>query len=424
MAVKDRISKKLEIIPPDPQKHLDTILDLTAKTFGRYWQWLEHCDNGYVNDSNYDWKASRIGVLDGRVVSHYGIWDHTVWIGSAKVRIAGVGAVATDGTIRKQGLMAKTASACVDDLRGHGYQMTMLFGIRDFYHRFGYVRAWADPEWSVEVKQIPSTKEKKNSVRVKKFPADFKKIRPRLDRLYNAQNKGLTLAAIRPTYKRFVRRERRAGYFWEDSKDTLQGYVIVSEADTTLSVIDQAGDPETVLSVLADLARKACVKTITFPNLHYEHPLCRLLRSGTCDLKQRYVKSGAAMARTVDLRGTLNAMTGEFGKRLKDSPMAGWKGNLVIQDPRETVGLKIDGSRVSLLSEDATPAGGKKRSGKGKSGTPILQGGEEIVQLLIGTDSPEEVAAMGNIGLKGDALQLARILFPNRHPCLPQWDHY
>jgi len=38
--------------------------------------------------------------------------------------------------------MAKTVAATIEAMSQVGYDMTVLFGIPDFYHRFGYVRAW------------------------------------------------------------------------------------------------------------------------------------------------------------------------------------------------------------------------------------------------------------------------------------------
>jgi len=43
-------------------------------------------------------------------------------------------------------------------------------------------------------------------------------------------------------------------------------------------------------------------------------------------------------------------------------------------------------------------------------------GGLEIVQLIVGTDIPDEVVEMHGITLKGDAVHLIHILFPIQYP--------
>ena len=54
----------------------------------------------------------------------------------------------------------------------------------------------------------------------------------------------------------------------------------------------------------------------------------------------------------------------------------------------------------------------------------VLRGGEQIAQLLLGTDEPEETIDAGRMKTAGDAAQLASVLFPNQHPTLGMWDHY
>ena len=96
--------------------------------------------------------------------------------------------------------------------------------------------------------------------------------------------------------------------------------------------------------------------------------------------------------------------------RLRASWLAGWSGKLLIADSRESATLDILRSRVSVLPASPTPH--------------AIRGGDEIAQLLIGTDEPEEVIDAGRTRLSGDARKLAPVLFPNQHPNLAAWDRY
>ena len=53
-----------------------------------------------------------------------------------------------------------------------------------------------------------------------------------------------------------------------------------------------------------------------------------------------------------------------------------------------------------------------------------IRGGEEIAQLLIGADEPEETVEAGHIRLTGDARDLAGVLFPNEYPFISWWDSF
>jgi GNAT superfamily N-acetyltransferase len=134
-------SSEFQVIPPDRLRHLDEMSDLMAKVFSDvgYFEFRNQCRRWYVNHSHYDWRVSRIGILDGRIITHYGVWGYDMRIGSAVVRAGGIGGVATHGDFRRRGFMARTVRASLDAMRGNGYDITILFGINDFYHGFGYV---------------------------------------------------------------------------------------------------------------------------------------------------------------------------------------------------------------------------------------------------------------------------------------------
>ena len=405
MARAPRPADRLQIIAPDPVEHYDAILDLTAKAFAhrRYWNWLDYCNNGYIAHSPYDWKASRIGLIDGRLATHYGIWDHWMRIGTSKVRVAGVGAVATDGDYYNQGLMARTAAACVDDLAAGGYHLTMLDGIPGFYHRFGYVRAWPDALWLADLAALP---------RPAKQPAlhPVTDQWPALDRLYNRQNGALTGTAVRPTYGRNRRPKDWKAWYWQSGR-VVTGYVVVNALEDALELVDHAGDADRVLEAVAHLAAAAGFRKVRFPALHYRGELCRKLRSLTCRYEQ-WMGSGGWMVRTVSLAGTLDRLRPVLARRLRAAGLADWQGDLLIEDPREQVLLRIGGGRVEVAT------------GRHTRTAHALRGGEEVARLLIGSDSPDETVAAAGIRLSGDAAVLARALFPAEQPTLGSWDYY
>lgn len=406
MARAPRLADRLEIVAPDPSQHYDAILDLTAKAFAshRYWGWLDYCNDGYIADSPYDWKASRIGLLDGRIATHYGIWDHWMRIGGAAVRVAGVGAVATDGIYYKQGLMARTAAACTEDLGGCGYHLTMLHGIPDFYHRFGYVRAWPDTVWLADLAALP---------RPEKRPA----LRPvttqwrTLDGLYNLCSKGLTGTAVRPTYSRNRKPRDWKAWFWQAGRSPA-GYVVVSTTPDALELVDHAGEPQGVLDALAHLATQGGFRRLRFPALHYRSALCRRLRSLTCRCEQWMQGSGGWMVRTVSLASSLGRLRPVLARRLAAAGLAAWRGELLIEDARERLLLAIGGGGVAV------------RPATGRAPAHAIRGNDAVAQLLIGSDSPDEIAAAAGMRFSGDAAVLARALFPAEQPALGLWDHY
>lgn len=398
---------QLQLRAADPHADREQIYDLTAKVFGapRYWDWMNACRRSYIEGSHYDWPASTVGFVGEEMVTHWGIWGYRMRIGSAKVRVAGVGAVATHGDYRKQGLMDRTARAGVQRSAEAGYDLSLLYGIGGFYHRFGFVRAWGGDRYTRMTKWLSDDGP---AVKLEEFDVAH---RDDLARLYNRQNARLTGTAIRPTYTRPSRWHDWKGRLWKNADDAPAGYVVVEVKGHTLHVADLAGEPTQVLTALKTLAREHACDQIDCEALHHDHPLARHLRRTGCTYRTDFFRSGGPMIRTLSLAGTLGKLTGEFQRRLKGSVQADWTGKLVIADPRETVALNIGDGKVQLVDQP-----GRSRHG--------VRGGEQIAQLLIGTDDPLEIADAAGLKLTGDAKALLPVLFPAQHPMLAEWDHF
>jgi len=398
------MNDSLRLIAPDPRIHADAMSDMIAKVFsqGGYYDMRDRCNGYYIRHGNYDWQASRIGLIGEKIVTHLGVWDYQMRIGSARVRTGGVGVVATDADFRRRGLMAETAQAGIDAMCEQGYDMTLLFGIWNFYDRFGYVNVWPWTSWHVSVDQMPTPRP---GIRLRKFTPHH---RDDLAALYNRQNARLTGTAVRPTYLRC--RPGRQGHLWTDTRGAPAGYVVTGVYNSRFECSDFAGDPELVLAALARLARKGNHREVVFGGLHYESALATRLRRGNCRVETGHSRSGGPMVRTLSLRSTLAKISGELTRRLKASHLAGWRGKLLIADGREKLTLTIG-------------RGGVRVAGAGPS-KHAIRGGDEVTRLLIGSDHPLEVAQAGRIRLTGDAKQLVTALFPNQHPMLATVDRF
>ncbi len=401
------MSEPLRITPPDHARR-EEMYDLLAKVFPHsgYWNRLDYIRRQYIGRGHYDWQTSRIGWIGERIVTHWGVWDYATRVGrKGRLRTAGIGMVATHGEHRKRGLMARTIDAAIPVMRDAGYDVTILFGIPDFYHRFGYVRAWPETDHLVDVVSLP---DEPPDVRARAFRPD--RLSGEYDRLYNREFAECTGTAIRPTYER---RPRVDGLRWTDERGELAGYVLLSASGRELVCTEAVGDPETVLRLLARRARKDGAGSIRFRYLPPDSRLARRVRRGTCRIEASYVRSGSAMIRTLNLRTSLEHVADELSRRLGDSPLSNWRGTLVVADAREKVALRIDRGSVRV---DASPPRGRAKH--------AVRGGDEIAQLLLGTHEPAETIQGGGMRLSGDAAGLVDILFPAQHPTLAEWDRY
>ena len=92
-----------------------------------------------------DGSSTRVDLkLDGKSVSRLWLSAHTLHIGEALVRMDGVGGVGTDEAYRSKGYSRRVLEASVEHMIKGDAALSMLYGIRDFYTKFGYATAGPD----------------------------------------------------------------------------------------------------------------------------------------------------------------------------------------------------------------------------------------------------------------------------------------
>ncbi len=396
---------RLRIVAPRRRIDLDKLTEAIWKTFGSD-NWTQQViRDSYITHNRYDWHASRVGWVGDAIATHYGVWDYQMRIGSARVGVAGVGAVLTRDEYRKRGYMDATARASLNACRELGYDMSILFGIPNFYHRFGYVPAWVESDYSTETKWWPAEPPARRAVKCAVVQHED------AIALYNRENDTMTGTAVRRRIGGASVNALFQSYRWSDESGGLQGYVLFEPHPPAINVEDWAGEPEQILRQLLKLARKLECTEIRFRAVPYLSPLARLLRRGDCREVRHYRSNSGAMITLLNLHTTLEKMCGELTSRLGASSLANWTGDLAIQSADERTTLHISDRRVSL----GDPHAHTEHS---------ITGGNGIARLLIGSDMPEEVCEQGGIALGGDAPELVRVLFPEQHPMLAAVDRF
>jgi predicted acetyltransferase len=397
------MSEKLKIIAPDRQQHGEELVDLVCKTFGRYSEHLLFAREFMLNDPMYSFPASRIGILDGRIVTHFGVYDYQMCVGIARLRTAGIGSVGTHYDYRKRGLMEQTARDCIDGMREAGFDFSILFGIPDFYHRFGYSRAWSEREIGLSLVDLPEP-----ATGLTEFVLER---RPDLERLFNRYHADITGTAVRPTHDKWNPRQKQIAFSWKDGRGKVAGYVVVEDKGPRIDVIEAVGDSQKILAALSFAARKFVCDEIRFVYLPHHTPLAKTLRRGNAQEKIVHFKNANALARVIHLPRALSKMTGEFSRRLSDAGLHDYHGKLALTDGQDSVTLHIAGREVkTTVKREQTPH--------------TLRADNMISQFVLGTDSPDEILEAGDMKVTGDARFLIPALFPNQHPMLHAQDRY
>jgi hypothetical protein len=424
------MAQSIELQSPQNPDHLDALADMFGKTFSGYWDRVEDSRPNYFGNRNYDWQASKIGLSDGQLVSHFGVWEYQMRIGASLVRMAGIGAVATLKTMRGQGLMMKTATACVDSLRENGYDISLLFGIPNFYHRFGYVVTYPEASFIVQLRDIP---ESVTDVPYEEYTGDAAD----LAQFYNKDNATVTGTYVRPTYLH-VRNPKLRRCFTFDG-----GYVWVQHDGDILNVNDCAGPPESVVAVARSIAATDVKPRIRFKFIPRRSPVGEYVQTLTNTYEAHHERTGGPMFKIINIGSLFEKITDELSRRLAESPMRAYSGTLVLADAGEAVRLTVTDGAVTAVepvkaatdsaaapadpaSDAASPDPGRAadalRAASGADGA--VAGGISLVRLVIGDGDPKRVCSQGSIGLSGDAADLVPILFPDQEPSTIQWDRF
>ncbi|MBN1900969.1 GNAT family N-acetyltransferase [Candidatus Sumerlaeota bacterium] len=135
-------------------KDLEEIADMMGKIFRRK-NWFEF----YQMRMAYQTKApyykpehSRIVREKGKILGHVSIIEKYMRIEDCIVKIAGIGDVYTHPDARGKHVASHLMNDAIDYMRKRRYPLTMLYGIPNFYHKFGYIEAMMDSKIFLPVK--------------------------------------------------------------------------------------------------------------------------------------------------------------------------------------------------------------------------------------------------------------------------------
>ncbi len=250
----------------------------------------------YVLHSHYDWECSRLGLLADRVVTHWGVWKYLMRIGGARVQVGGSVPWRPIPSSDGAAYMERTLHGSLDAMGAQGYDFSLLFGIANFYRRYGYVSAWGAVSYFARVADLPTSPP---AAPVQKFAV---RPRPDLAELYNAYYADLTGTAVRPTFLRggWSWQGDTEGYLWKQQGKPA-GYVVLARKGKQLRCLEYAGDSVQALRVVASLGRKVGCEEIHFATIPDRSVLIELLRRNNCRVETRYRRDGGPMVRVSNL---------------------------------------------------------------------------------------------------------------------------
>ncbi|HLV80493.1 MAG TPA: GNAT family N-acetyltransferase [Chthonomonadaceae bacterium] len=141
--------------------------------------------------------------LNGESVSSLEVIDLVMRIGRSAVRMGGIGGVGTEGEHRNKGYARRVLENSNTWMEANGFDCATLFGIEDFYHKFGYAVCLADSRSEVRTRDAERALA---SLSVRPFAQDDL---PAVRDIYAANNATLNGSIVRSDGTRWFRKGSR-----------------------------------------------------------------------------------------------------------------------------------------------------------------------------------------------------------------------
>jgi predicted acetyltransferase len=336
-------------------------------------------------------------------------------IGSVEVRMGGIGGVWTDKDHRKKGYASIVMSDGVAWMREQGYDLSVLFGIGDFYWRWGFITTLAAPFIEVKTRHAEAAS---RTCRARKYRdsdlGDYL-------RIYNRENRTRTASIVRRKSSWIALRkglnwgQRPEAFVYTKARKPV-GVAAYSLAADMVACVDLcARSPEAFGGVLrhaADLAIERRVEKIAF-HIPVDCAFAEFCREQGCEIAVNVPRVAGGMARIINQGQTFEKIAPELSRRLAASRLHAWNGTIAVKTDLDTTPLAVRRGKVSLAK------------GGGRASVTLACPQERLTQLLFGFQSVRFCLAHTKTQARGrGAADVLAALFPRGEPFMWVPDHF
>ncbi len=372
----------------------------------------------------------RLKLFEGEeAVARLAVGRYTMRVAGVGVPMAGVADVVTHPAHRGKRLGVQMLSAAVARMREERYPLSVLFGVPDFYHRFGYTPVL--PQYAVNVATRdaerlasdgsgtpPTTPQP--TVRPG-TPEDA----PALLALYDRTNARRSGTLQRKVDKLDPTPKRETEHWWTHARRTLVaeagghllGYAVLSGNPAQFRVLEVVVPAESVstagAALVAALAHEAVERRLEQVRLPLppDEPLALLLRQAGCKVEITYSANADGMGRIVDLKALVDALQPALAARAQALPEGEQPNALELT-------CVAQGEEPEMR---ATVQLGDHGGGRTISLTVPQQ---RLCQLMMGYQGIDAICWQHPDACNDADVELLRALFPTGYPHMWQIDHF
>ncbi len=370
----------------------------------------------WMKRPRYKPEQTRVVIDDGMVVAGVAVVELPVRYGDAVLKLGGISTVATDPDRQGHGYgranMDDTVQFHVED----GYDISFLFGISNYYHRFGYRTALS---WSLIEVDLRS--------RAPDMPTGWKARRmrksdiPAMDAIYHDTIGLCDLSVVRERcdwewYFTYGRMGRTTDRVILNPGGEVAGYCAVEPRGATLRVAevacaDEEAAYDAILAALKDVGREHFAATAEL----YAVPCGGLANYCFYEKFGRRIEStavgGGPMLRLFNTETLFGKISETLSQRWKVAPRSAPDDAVTIDSLGGTVALVPSGNRLKVKPGE-------------KAGTVVKVPGEALVEMVLGYRPVSEIVRHDSIKATKAAISVLSAVFPPQTPFMPPTDHF
>lgn len=343
--------------------------------------------------------------LGGSAVSWLTINDLEMKVGGVYLKTGGLGGVGTLEEYRLRGYSRRVIEFSIDYMVRNEYDVSMLFGIPDYYFRWGYASTLPLCKITMPLRNAERARPGLNARPMAKEDANTV-----LD-IYELTNESRTgpLKRYRGEWFRFKKGSGwnvpADGIVFEDSSGKIVAYCAIDRWPRVMRITEVgAEDPvfyEHVLRYACDIAfqKRAMELEIYVP---FDHPFADLCRSLGCNVDINYPYASDGMGRIINLKSTFQKLVPVFEERLGASCIKELPPQISFRTDIGIVTLEISDSGVSLSEIE--------------SANWIELPQWSLMQLILGYRNPRSILLDQYVKHEGRVEKTLEILFPAGNP--------
>ena len=361
-------------------------------------RWLTTCGAQYPG---FRREHTRIAVLRGEVGAALRITTNTVRIGEARLKTGGLGWVTTAGYHRHKGVALALLNDTMHYLKAQNYHVSMLFGIPNFYHHFGFATTLAEYATTVPLNEAFEITAAAYKVRKGK-PGDI----PAIQRIHNENDGGVACSALRSGAHITNRWEEwKAVRVLTNARGKVFAYFLPRAGEDEF-VVAEVGVAHwqscaSVLHASARLASEEHASRLRFAGPP-SHPFIQFLLQYKSTHEMRCTQNRGGMMAFVNLDETLESMIPEWESRLMRSAARVFRTECTLLVDRKPYRVRANKGAIDVAS----------MSGLNKVSLTTA----ELIHLVAGYRYCDEILSSKRRIINAEGRALLAALFPKRTP--------